>query len=258
MQGYPERSPQLVKDALALSEQLENIPNMAYALAASCFFHHYLKDVDWLLEKTVRLIKISQQEGFLLWLPVAMIFHGWAVAKKDGAVEGMAEMQKGLELLRKTETTVIMPHVMTMMAEIYSQEGQFDKALAALEIGFIEAINRSERHMEPELYRLKAEIILRQDQEQQILSSKVLSETTVQQAETYFQQALEVARQQDALMLELRAATGLSRLWQYLDRQRDAHRLLFDVYSRFTEGWTLADLRNAKLLLDNLALEPQR
>jgi predicted ATPase len=66
-------------------------------------------------------------------------------------------------------------------------------------------------------------------------------------------QALDVARRQEAKALELRAAMSLSRLWQQQGKQAEAHALLAPVYSWFTEGFDTADLKEAKVLLEALA-----
>jgi predicted ATPase len=52
--------------------------------------------------------------------------------------------------------------------------------------------------------------------------------------------------------LELRAAMSLSRLWQRQGKRTEAHALLAEVYSWFTEGFDTADLQDAKALLDEL------
>jgi predicted ATPase len=72
------------------------------------------------------------------------------------------------------------------------------------------------------------------------------------EAEASFQQALDVARQQQAKSLELRAATSLARLWQCQGKCQDAIDLLAPVYDWFTEGFDTADLQDAKALLDAL------
>ena len=50
------------------------------------------------------------------------------------------------------------------------------------------------------------------------------------EAETWFRQALDIARQQQAKSLELRAAMSLSRLWQQQDKRDEAHQLLAPIY----------------------------
>jgi predicted ATPase len=98
-----------------------------------------------------------------------------------------------------------------------------------------------ERWYEPELYRLKGALLLQQTSDN----------ATV--AETCFHHALEIARNQQARSLELRAATSLARLWQQHGKRQAAHDLLAPVYHWFTEGFDTADLKDARALLDALA-----
>jgi hypothetical protein len=69
------------------------------------------------------------------------------------------------------------------------------------------------------------------------------------QVEACFQQALALARHQEAKSWELCAATSLARLWQAQDKRQDAYDLLAPVYEWFAEGFGRADLREAKQLL---------
>jgi predicted ATPase len=78
------------------------------------------------------------------------------------------------------------------------------------------------------------------------------------QAEACFQQALDIAHRQEAKSWELRAATGLARLWQSQGKRQDATDLLVPVYEWFTEGFDTADLKDAKSLLDELRTESLR
>jgi predicted ATPase len=73
------------------------------------------------------------------------------------------------------------------------------------------------------------------------------------QAETCFEKALAVARDQQAKSWELRAAMSLSRMWLEQGRFDDARALLSSVYNWFTEGFDTADLRDAEALLQQLS-----
>ena len=73
-----------------------------------------------------------------------------------------------------------------------------------------------------------------------------------ERAETAFQEALRMARRQQARGYELRAATSLARLWGEQGRRAEARDLLAPVYAWFTEGFNTADLKGAKTLLDEL------
>ena len=72
-------------------------------------------------------------------------------------------------------------------------------------------------------------------------------------AEAYFERALAVARQQQAKSWELRAAMSMARLWRDQGKREEARELLAPVYGWFTEGFDTLDLKEAKVLLDELA-----
>ena len=73
------------------------------------------------------------------------------------------------------------------------------------------------------------------------------------EVEAHFRQALETARQQEARMLELRAAMSLARLWQSQGKHQAAREMLAEVYDRFDEGFDSHDLQAARALLRTLS-----
>ena len=73
------------------------------------------------------------------------------------------------------------------------------------------------------------------------------------EAEGCFNQALEVARNQSAKSLELRAAIRLTRLWQNQGKTAEARELLSEIYGWFTEGFDTPDLIDAKAMLGELS-----
>ncbi len=88
--------------------------------------------------------------------------------------------------------------------------------------------------------RIKGELLL------------TLSAADDAEAEVCLQHALQVARRQQANAWALRAAISLSRLWSQQDKQREARRLLAQVYGGFTEGFDTVDLQEAQVLLSQL------
>jgi predicted ATPase len=78
------------------------------------------------------------------------------------------------------------------------------------------------------------------------------SQNKLADSEVAFNQALQLARQQQARSWELRAATSLARLWGEQGRHAEARELLAPVYRWFTEGFDTADLKEAKALLEAL------
>ena len=61
-----------------------------------------------------------------------------------------------------------------------------------------------------------------------------------------------MARDQDAKGFELGAATSLARLLGERGRRTEAYDLLAPIYGWFTEGFDTADLKAAKVLLEEL------
>jgi predicted ATPase len=100
-----------------------------------------------------------------------------------------------------------------------------------------------ERWHGAEIYRMAGEIALRSPQPDPA------------KAEAYLEQALAIARAQQAKSWELRAAMSLARLLRDAGKRREARECLAPIYGWFTEGFDTLDLRQAKVLLDALASE---
>ena len=108
------------------------------------------------------------------------------------------------------------------------------------------------RFYEAELYRLKGELTL---QKFQVSGSKfqVANPQAGAEAEACFHKAIDIARRQSAKSLELRAVMRLSRLWKKQGKKEEARQMLAEIYGWFTEGFDTADLKEAKVLLDELS-----
>jgi predicted ATPase len=71
-------------------------------------------------------------------------------------------------------------------------------------------------------------------------------------ASASFLKAIEIARSQEARILELRAATDLARLWRDSGSDGDPHALLMPMLDAIEGGETTRDVRNARALLAEL------
>ena len=128
-----------------------------------------------------------------------------------------------------------------MLGRAFAELRQFDQARRCIGEAMALAEASGERWFDAETYRIAGEIELGS------------SECKGADAQRYFEQALGVARAQQARSLELRAATSLARLWRGQGRRTEARDLLARVYDWFTEGFDTLDLMEAKTLLAELA-----
>jgi predicted ATPase len=133
--------------------------------------------------------------------------------------------------------------VLAQLAEVYGRTGQTEAGLRLLDEALAVMDSTGERWWEAEVHRLKGEFLW---------SAACGVRSAALMAEACLQQALAVARSQQARSLELRAAMSLSRLWQQHGKRDDARQLLATVYDWFSEGFDTADLREAKALLAEL------
>ena len=99
----------------------------------------------------------------------------------------------------------------------------------------------SDKTLVSEVLILKGDLIL------------ALSSANTAEAEVLYQQAVLMAQEVHAPMLELRAATRLSRLWYRQGNKERARKVLSGAHSKITEGFTTADLKEAGTLLADLS-----
>ena len=74
----------------------------------------------------------------------------------------------------------------------------------------------------------------------------------VARAEACFLKAMEIARSQEARLLELRAATDLARLWRDIGSPNDPRALVEPILAAIEGGETTRDVRNAHALLEDI------
>ena len=182
---------------------------------------------------------LAAAQGWPLRAEQGRILRGWALAMQGEASAGVALLRQGLAS-PDVGPEHLRPHWLALLAEAYGRAGQAEAGLQVLAEAVTLMATTELWWSEAEMSRLQGELRLQ------------LASPEVPQAEACFQQALEVARRQQAKSLELPAAMSLSRLWQQHGKHADARDLLVPIYGWFTEGFDTADLQEAKVLLEEL------
>jgi predicted ATPase len=133
------------------------------------------------------------------------------------------------------------PLYFSYLASAYSDLGQFDDAWRCVAEAMTAVETTKETWLEADVHRVAKEVAL------------MSPSPDAMKAEAHFDRALAVAREQEAKSLELRAAMSLARLWRDQGKVQQARQLLAPVYGWFTEGFDTRDLKEAKVLLEELA-----
>lgn len=236
--GYPDRALQLSQTALAQAQELAHPFSQALALDYAAMLHQFRQDRAATLALAERAIAVCSEHGFAYYLAWATMLRGWATAA-GSPEEKISQIRQGLADLQATGGALRLPYYLALLAEVYAQAGQIQTSLTTLDEALAVAAKNEDCWYEAELYRLKGEL----------LQAEAKAEV-----EQCFWQAIEIARRQEAKSLELRAVMSLSRLRQRQGKKEEAHQMLAEIYSWFTEGFDTADLREAKALLKELAL----
>ena len=234
--GYPDQALKRSHEALALAAGLSHPFSLAYVLGCAALFHSIRREEQLARERAEEVIILSTEQGFPSWLAVGTVVRGWALAELGQVKEGIAQR-------RRFQATSFLA---LLLAEAYGKVGQKEEGLTVLAEALAQVEKTGQRVLEADLCRLRGELTLAQSSVQSLGSS------VQKKAEECFWKAIEIARQQQAKSLELRAVMSLSRLWQRQGKKEEARQLLAEIYGWFTEGFETKDLQEAKALLNEL------
>ena len=169
-----------------------------------------------------------------------MAQRGCVSALTGKAAEAVQDIASGIAAIRSTGNTLWTPLFSSYLALANAESGQFNQAWANIREAMTAVETTKESWCEAEINRIAGEILL------------LSPEPDAAKAETYFARALEVARKQLAKSWELRAAMSMARLLRAQGRRSRAREILTPVYGWFTQGFDTLDLKQAKILLDEL------
>ena len=238
--GYPEQALRCSRAALTLAQELAHPFSLAYAMCFAGKLCQLCRDVQAAHERATAAMALCTEQGFALYLARGTILQGWAMAEQGQGAAGLAQMRHGLVAYQATGAEVFRPYYLAFLAEASGKLGQAGEGLSRSGAALAAVHKTGERFYEAELHRIHGELLL------------VRSAESHGKAEASLQQALRVARHQQAKSLELRAAMSLARLWQQQGKRAAAYELLAPTYGWFTEGFDTVDLQEAKALLDEL------
>ena len=232
--GFPEQALARVLDALALAHELSHPYSLAFAQCFTAVVSQYRRDVPSVEEHAEATVALTTAQGFPAWAAWGMSLRGWSLAQQGQGEEGVALVREGIAAWRATGGSGVGSYLCTLLADVCAHLGHTEDGLQALAEAHTLVEQHEERWWEAEIYRLRGVLLLKHPTPPQA------------EAGACFQQALDVARRQQAKSLELRAAMSLARLWQQQGKRQEARDLLAPIYGWFTEGFDTADLQEAR------------
>ena len=232
--GYPDQALEMSEQALRRAEELSRLLSQAEALQGVVINLVYRREWPQAQGRAETLVDLSREHGFAYHSANGVTLQGRALAAQGRHEEGIASIRQGRVATARSWN-------LCCEGEAWLARGTPEAGLARVGEALVHIEKSDERCFEAELYRVKGALLL------------IQLPPDAAEAEASLHKALEVARSQSAKSWELRAATSLARLWQRQGKRAEARALLAPIYDWFTEGFDTADLKDAKMLLEELA-----
>jgi hypothetical protein len=222
--------------AISQTEELGHPFSQALTLFWAAAFEQIARDHTAARKYAERSLRLAVEHGFTVVRAWALCITGWAAVVEGQHVFGIAGIRAALDTSQRTGTNTVDAYLFGVLADACRIAGRTAEGLAAVHSGLETAHSTQERFYEAELVRLEGELV----------------RATAGEAErsvALFERAVELARDQGAHLLELRALTSLVHATR--DRQRTPE--LLPRVAALLEQLTLrpesADAREARLLV---------
>ena len=239
--GYPEAALADTNHALKEARDTGQAGTTFIALNYAILVHFLRGNYATTETLADELFTLADKQDAVAWKQSGLLYRGWVFAVTGKVSEAIQLITPGLAAFRSTGSTYMTSGGLSLLAKSHADLGQIEKASPFIDEAKSVIKGNGETWFEANVHLIAGDIALK------------LPQPYAGEAETHFERALAVARQQQAKSWELRAATSMARLWRAQGKQQQARELLAPIYGWFTEGFDTHDLIEAKALLDKLA-----
>jgi class 3 adenylate cyclase/predicted ATPase len=239
--GYPDSALNSAENALAVARQVSHPFSIALALAYLAMLHQFRREPEAafrIAEEARGLCHEYRIDYYSAW---SALVRAWAIADQGRTEEGAAAYDVALREFRKTGAGLRMPHYLGLLAGIHRKAGRRAAALKALSDANQIAERNHETWCNAMLELERGELLLLE-----------ASEEAGREADAAFKHALDIAADQGAKTLELRASIARARYWAQKGEGQKALDVLSPIYGSFSQGFGTPDLLQARTLLGEL------
>ena len=211
---------------------------VAFSVYCAAYLRIYLREYEQAEALAARALEMSEKHQFPGIAASSRCVLGQARAHLGRATEGIALIRQGIADMLEGGSRFSVSNFTAWMAAAQEREGAIVDALETVEQALL--ANPDELVHRPEIFRLRGELRAQQGQ--------------TELAEADFRESIALAQQMSAKGWELRATTNLARLLSKQGKRDEARVMLAETYGWFTEGFDTRDLKDAKMLLDELGV----
>jgi class 3 adenylate cyclase/predicted ATPase len=238
-QGHPEQALATVTDCMQVARMQAHPRTLAMATQFAGHLHLLRREPDVVVEHCRTLTSLAGEHGFPFYRALAEILAGCAAIQNGEGAQAVESIKRGIDAWQSLGSGLALPWFLGELAEGLRSIGRCDEALEVVSDALRQTERSGERQFVAELHRIAGTVLLTQEKPIE--------------AESFFRRAREIARTQSARMWELRASRSLAALLAKQGKREEARTTVADVYDWFTEGFDIADLKEAKALLDELS-----
>jgi len=155
MMGRDAEADAALERSLALPESLGHAPSVAFSLAFTQYTLMYRRDWRRVRATALRLLNLSESEGFQMWIPQAQTFLGLCDAAEGDLEKGLALAIEGFENYAATGTGLTLVQLVPLIAEVLIIAGRQGEAVQRLDAAIESSLRRREGAYVSELFRLR-------------------------------------------------------------------------------------------------------
>jgi predicted ATPase/tRNA A-37 threonylcarbamoyl transferase component Bud32 len=233
--GRPDEALVANREAREFAERQQNPFAVAYGESLTAWLHQYRGDAALVKHHAEACIEVSRAYDYRQWLALGAMFQGWALVALNGDEKGLAQLMGAIDSFRRTGAEMNLPHFLSLLADAHLRLDNAQAGLEAIDQAIAVATKNDDRCWEPELHRLRGELLLK------------LGDRDA--AESAFRSALSVAAAQSSRSLELRAALSLARKLTDEQNSDAARAMLAGAVGNFPSHVRTEELDEARALL---------
>jgi predicted ATPase len=240
LRGFPEQARGIAEKAVEGAASRDDPLTTCVALTYCSPVFLWSGDFRTAGDYVERLIEYARRHSLEPYRAAGLGLKGVLAIARDEVGPGLDLLRSALETLSVKKLNILLTLFAGALAEGLRMTGQLEEALLTINGAIARATDCGSTYDMPELLRIKAQILVAMPRHGRASAISCLTE------------ALEVARVQSALALELRSMMTLARLLSEGGKGQQAHHELALVHDRFTEGFQTKDLKQARALLETL------